>query len=518
MFTTDVGERTEAAPLRTHHQRARQIADLASDRAQLFVIAMSTVWFGLMYLHVWRRHDRFGTFDHDLGFHDHYVWLLARGKGFSDILGLHAFGHNATFGYYLFAPLSWLGSGPQTLNFFATGFVAAGAVFLFRYARSWIGSDALGVGVAAVYLLHPVTQLNIWETFHPENFAVAPIVAAYHASREQRWKHMVLWSAFAIIWKTDISLTLVMLGLLVLLRGHRRVGLYFAGAALVWFFAVSSFIVPQFGSGSTVFGPLFGDLGDSPVQVAKTAVTDPAKVLNRIDENGPVRYSRDLAAPLAFTSLASPGALLLGLPQATVNLLTTAEFTWNFRQGPHYQTLPVLALCLSMADGIAVLKRRRRELAGPAVSIALAAALATTTSWGALWPVAVTDGLWSADGDPRRPAREEAVKIVGDSAGISAHYLMVAHVAHRDTVFVFPNPWLSKYYYSPPGEALPDPVKVEYLIVDRAAVPPDGVERVLWECLLDSGAFEVRLDQSDLVVLARLPGSTQDRACIVPPP
>jgi hypothetical protein len=92
MFTTDVGERTEAAPLRTHHQRARQIADLASDRAQLFVIAMSTVWFGLMYLHVWRRHDRFGTFDHDLGFHDHYVWLLARGKGFSDILGLHAFG------------------------------------------------------------------------------------------------------------------------------------------------------------------------------------------------------------------------------------------------------------------------------------------------------------------------------------------------------------------------------------------------------------------------------------------
>jgi uncharacterized membrane protein len=501
--TTTVAE-TVIAPTRRWWQ----------DHALLFVIAGAFVWFVVMYLHVWRRHDRFGTFDHDLGFHANYIWLLGRGEGFSEILGLHAFGHNATFGYLLLAPLTWFGFGPQGLDFIATATIAAGAVFLFRYARAWIGSDTLAIGAAAAWLLHPVNQLNVWETFHPENMVVVPLIAAYHASREHRWRAMWLWGAAAIIWKTDVALTITMLGVLVALRGSRKAGAAFAGAGLVWFIAMSSFVVPAFGNGSTVYGPLFGDLGDSPFAIAKTALTDPTKVTDRLSDNEPVRYGRDLAAPFAFTSLASPGALLLGVPQATVNLLTTAEFTWNFRQGPHYQGLPVIALALGMVDGLAVLWRRRRALAGPAAALAVGAGAAATVAWGALEPLQTRTGLWSTDDDPRRPAREEAIRIVGPNAPVSAHYLMVPHLTTRETVFVYPNPWKSSYYYSPPGEPLPDPMRVRFIIMDRPAVPAEGPERVLWDCINGSGAFVTRLDSTDIVVLERIEGVDTDRACI----
>src|SRR4029078_2933399 len=72
------------------------------DGPALAVAAAAVGWIAWMYLNVWRRHDRYGTFDNDLGFHSQYVWLLSHGKSFSSILGLPVFGHNATFGYLLF--------------------------------------------------------------------------------------------------------------------------------------------------------------------------------------------------------------------------------------------------------------------------------------------------------------------------------------------------------------------------------------------------------------------------------
>ena len=78
--------------------------------------------------------------------------------------------------------------------------------------------------------------------------------------------------------------------------------------------------------------------------------------------------------------------LLLGLPQALINLLSTADFTWDLRY--HYQALPMVALGIAMVEGVARLRRwyeRRRLGEGPnrfTVGFACACALAATTAWG----------------------------------------------------------------------------------------------------------------------------------------
>jgi len=71
------------------------------------------VWVVTFAILVVRRQDRFWSVDFDMGIYDQAVWLLARGHDFITVRGLPVFGHHATFGLFLFAPASWLGSGPD---------------------------------------------------------------------------------------------------------------------------------------------------------------------------------------------------------------------------------------------------------------------------------------------------------------------------------------------------------------------------------------------------------------------
>jgi uncharacterized membrane protein len=358
------------------------------DRGLLAVVVLVVVWCAVMYLQVWRRHDRFGTFDNDLGFHDNYVWLIARGEFFSSVLGLPAYGHNATFGYFLLAPFSWIGmAGPQWLNLFNTVAVGLGAVPLYLLARDRFDDAWTALPFAALWLLHPVVQGNVWETFHPDAIAMAPLLAAYLAASRGRWRAFWLFAALALIWKSDVALAVLVLGVIVAVKWHRRVGLAAVGVGALWFAVTVGWMIPHFAGGETVFGELYGDLGDNPLQVAGTAVTDPSDVVERVVDNRPVRYSRDLLAPYAFVPVVGGAPLAIGLPQAVVNLLSERVFTFEWRDNPHYQAVPMVAMALALVEGAAFIRRRWGEAwRGRAVGAALAGSLAATVAWGSLPP------------------------------------------------------------------------------------------------------------------------------------
>ncbi len=484
------------------------------DDGLLLVLLLVVAWCAVMYLHVWRRHDRYGTFDNDLGFHDNYVWLIARGRSFSNVLGLPAFGHNATFGYFLLAPLSWIGlAGPQVLNLLNTVAVGVGAVPLYLLARDRFGDPWKAVPFALLWLLHPVVQGNAWETFHPDAFAMAPLLAASLCATRQRWRWFAAFLVLALVWKSDVALAVVVLGVLVAVRWHRRVGLAAVAAGVLWFAVTVGWMIPHLAGGETVFGELYGDLGDNPIDVAATAVRDPTDVVDRVVDNRPVRYSRDLLAPYGFVPVLGGAPLAIALPQATVNLLSERPFTHEWRDNPHYQAIPMVAIALALVEGAALLQRRKgdRWRVG-AVSVALAGSLGATVAWGSLPPLTTQFAhYWSADHDPARDAKDRAIAIVPGDAVVTAHYLLVPHLTHRESVFSFPNPWRRQFYGVQGDTRRPDPAQVEHLaMLTDLLVGPD---LDLWNCILGSGAFEVVLDEAGVVVARRIEGETADRSC-----
>jgi uncharacterized membrane protein len=473
------------------------------------LVLVTTVWVSWLYLQVWRRHDRFGTFDNDLGFHSQYLWQIGRGRWFSTILGLEAFAHNATFGYLLLAPLSRFGAGPHVWNFIQTAAIASGAFAVFAIARRRLASVGLGAAVGVVWLLQPVVQGNVWETFHPEAMAMAPLLFAYNAADQRKWRSFAAWAALAIVWKADVALLLMVMGFVLLWKQRRsirvrgtdaagartrglrlrdaRPGLVTIGLAGAWFFGVVSFMIPALSGGGTVFGGIYGELGDSPGEVVLTGLRKPGLVKDRLETNRPVRYGRDLLTPLAMTPLAGPEGLVIALPQMAVSLLSEREFTRDPYANPHYQALTVTALMIGSLEGLTRLRRRRPTAVIPVISVMAAFALATTASWGAMPSGVRRNTFWVPPGDPSKTAKREAIAQIGPDASVSATYLFVPHLAERETVYSFPNPW-RQVFYGVEGTPRPDPQQVEFLLVDFQILS-GGPDRELYDCLMGIGSF-----------------------------
>jgi len=157
------------------------------DPARWVLGAMVTVWSAVFITLGWIRHARFGTFAFDLGIYDQGLWLLSRFEMFDTVKGLPLFGHHMNLVLVLLAPFYRLGAGPEFLLVVQVLAQASGAVAVFLLARDRLGDRWLAVVLAGVLLANPTYQFLVWEFFHPDALAIAPLLFAYWAARAERW-------------------------------------------------------------------------------------------------------------------------------------------------------------------------------------------------------------------------------------------------------------------------------------------------------------------------------------------
>jgi len=409
--------------------------------------------------------------------------------------------------------VAWTGLPiPHALDLTQAAAIALGVVPLHRIARRRFGETWIAAAIPIAYLLHPVVQGNVWETFHPEAMAMTPLLAAYDAADEARWRRYWLFVVLAIIWKSDVALFLAVLGVVLVRRRDPRVGMRTLALGAVWFVAAVGVLIPTLSGGGTVFGPLYGDLGDTPQQVIQNSVSHPSRFVRHLRDAEPHRYARDLLAPYGFVPVLAPVSLLVGLPQNMVSLLSDAEFTRDPIDNPHYQALPVVALTLALIEGLGWLRRRRAALLDPAVVVVLAFGLACSAAWGSL-PFSVRySHFWSEDGDPLRPAKERAISLPDDDDVVSAQYRLVPHLAERPLVYSFPNPW-RQVYYGVEGTPRPDPAVVEWLLFDET-VPFTDEDLVLVDCILGAGTFDEVFRDREIAVYHRNDSEPLDADCL----
>jgi hypothetical protein len=180
-----------------------------------------------------------------------------------------------------------------------------------------------------------------------------------------------------------------------------------------------------------------------------------------------------------------------------VNVLSSFPYTRDFRY--HYSALVLAGLVLATVEGIAWAGRRptaRRVLVG----VVLGASLIATVNWG---PSRVGDqyatGTWPLQSD-RQAAKEAAVALVPDGAPTSAIYNFVPHLAHRELIYDFPNPW-RVVNWGVRGEHPPDPGVVRWIVVDRREISAD--DSALLRRLLRR-QFEVVSERDDILVAKRI--------------
>jgi uncharacterized membrane protein len=462
--------------------------------------AMVVGWSAVFIVLGWIRQDRFATFSFDLGIYDQAAWLLSRFHDpFVTVRGLEFFGHHVNAIMLLFVPFYWLGAGPLFLLSAQVLVQASGAIAIFLLARDRLRDRWLAVALAAVLLLNPTYQWLTWEFFHPDALAIAPLLFAYWAARTHRWKWFVLFAVLAAACKEDVALAIAVMGVLIAVRGNRKIGLIAVAVSIAWYTIATRVIIPLSNGIGPFYDSFFGDLGKNPIEVGTHLATHPRQAVEIATEHDRVSYYEMMFAPVAFLPLLAIPTLLIAGPMLAVNIFSSFPYTREIRY--HYSSLVLVGIILATVEAIAWVAVKKPGLVRFLVGLVVATSLAATVAWGPS-PIGVKyrSGIWPLQVDARQSARDEAVARVPAGAPTSAIYNLLPHLAHRDEIYDFPVPWRN-VNWGVDGEHLADPAGVQWIAVDRREMSTEDL-RLLER--LAQHQFEIVFDRDDIVVAKRV--------------
>lgn len=487
---------------------------LRSDRAMFTTLVVITlVWAITLGRLIVLRQNRFGTFDFDTGIQAQQIWQLAHLRGFSTVRGVPFFGNHANFGFFFLAPFTWLGAGPNTWHVLNTVALAACAPILYLIARDRFDRAWISFAVGLVWLAQPSVQWWVQEGFHAECIGLPFLFATWLFGQRivtrldatgdvpRRLWWLLAGSFLAtIIWKEDLALALVGMGLVWVIRRKWRLGVPVLVAAALWFAVFGAWMVPR-AAGGTVYGGIYGNLGDTPAKVVGNSIVHPSRLVDRWSENDAIAYSSRLNQGFGYVTLASPVTWLIGAPQWFVDISSTADFTWSEKF--HYQAIPTAALAISFVEAIWFLMRRRRWLGETAVVVGLGFALwcGWQHSPGPWSPHNHRAGFWPLEVPANQAANEAAVALVGPGDGVAADYLKVPHLVDREHIYTFPNPWWNSNYGIDPDDR-GDPSKVDWIIMDTTLLGDQDAD--LYDAIKTSGEFQAVMNRDGIEVLRRV--------------
>lgn len=461
--------------------------------------AMVVAWCVVFIALGWLRQERFATYSFDLGIYDQGVWLLSRFHDpFVTVRGLELFGHHVNPILVVFVPFYWLGAGPLFLLSAQVVVQGSGAIAIFLLARDRLHDRWLAVALAAVLLLNPTYQWLTWEFFHPDALAIAPLLFAYWAARTGRWKWFVVFAVVAAACKEDVALALAVMGALIAVRGHRKIGLLTLGASIAWYAVATRVVIPLSNGIGPFYDTFFGNLGKNPVEVGTHLVTHPKEAVDLAKQPDRVSYYEMMFAPVAFLPLLAIPTLLIAGPMLAVNVFSSFPYTREIRY--HYSSLVLVGIILATVEAIAWVAVKRPGLVRFLVGLVVASSFAATVAWGPS-PIGVKyhTGIWPLQAD-RQSAKQAAVDLVPDGAPTSAIYDLLPHLAHRDLIYDWPVPW-KNVNWGVHGEHLADPAAVQWIVVDRRILSSD--DAALLTRLLRR-QFRVVSDRDDIVVAQRV--------------
>jgi uncharacterized membrane protein len=446
-----------------------------------------------------RQFRRFHVTAFDFAIFDQGLWLLGNLEPpFATVRGLHLFADHSS---YVLVPLAFfyrLWPRSEALILLTTAMLAMGGPLSYWVARRAGSSPRLAAVVGLGYLLAPAVAWNARDGFHPEVIVLPLVVAAFGLLLIDRDVWAVVAVAVALTAKEDVALLIVPFGLWVSWQlGKRRTGLWIAGLGVAAM-ALSFFVLlPHFSpTGELLYNDRYAELGSTPLGVALGIVTRPAVLAGALTDPWRLGYLAALVLPMPLALLA-PRALLIAVPTALANVLSAHVYQYDIRY--HYTLYIVAAVVIAAAVGAAQMTHRSEEAKRNAIGLSLVVAMIFQLTI-APNPLGLSR-RWATE-DAEYEDIEAALAMIPDDAVVSAWTTFVPHLSHRETVYLFPNPW-RRHNYGARDAALPDPAAVDW-VMTRTDVDPKFL-KVLDE-LGSSGEFTTVLELGAVVLMRRSSG------------
>jgi uncharacterized membrane protein len=441
------------------------------------------------------RYQRFGVYTFDFGIFDQGLWLLSRFEDpFVTLRGLNLFADHSSYIMVLLIPLYWVWADPRLLLSLTVIAISASAALLYGIARRIGVAPGLAGVVSLAFLVHPAVRWVTWDNFHPEVLALPLLLGATVCVLDQRLWWAVLLAGMALMTKEDAALLVVPFGLWVaFIHRERATGLTIAGLGVAVFTLNFQVLLPFFSpTDAVLYSGRYAEYGTGAFGVIVGALTSPAAVLDDLFRLDTVTYLRDMVL-IAPTSLAAPFVLAMGVPITLTNLLSSHIYQSDIRY--HYTVYLLTAVGLAAVFGARWLQARATPVAHRAI-----VALVVIAALAGLAP-GPGKGAWGGREDATR--LEAALELIGPDDVVSANSTVAVHLAHRRTIYRFPNPFQELDYGTQGIPYDPAADEVQWVVLDPARIDNFAYAAETLEALRRSGEWMAMADDDGVVLLRR---------------
>ncbi|UFU05576.1 DUF2079 domain-containing protein [Ruania halotolerans] len=207
-----------------------------------------------------------------------------------------------------------------------------------------------GITLGLAYGLSWGLQSAVASQFHEVALALPFLTASGAALVRRDHRAAVLWALPLLGVKEDLGLTVAMVGVVVALRGSRRLGLLTAAGGLAAFVLVTKVVLPALNPDGV------WDYADD--SILATLLENPAAAVGALFTGAGAKLGLVVMVvmPTAFLAVRSPIALLT-LPTFAWRLTSDVPFHWSTDW--HYSAVLMPVVFLAAIDAVLVLRLRR---------------------------------------------------------------------------------------------------------------------------------------------------------------
>jgi uncharacterized membrane protein len=406
-----------------------------------------------------QRYENYSAGMFDLGIIEQAIWNTGHGRILTESVNMAApvsrmWLNRWELIYLPIAAIHRFFPHPSTALIIQTIVLALGALPLYWLTRDRLGPGLLTNMIPVIYLLYPpLHNANLFD-IHGITFATTFLLFAFYYLQKKSWGLFSLFTGLLLICREDASFLVVMLGLYsIFFSREGRVGVIVLSTGALYFMMTQNIHhlrpllnLPPIENPNTSPG-IWGHLGGpSPVSFISTVAADPFLVLNPLLDVANGKLFIKLFSPLCFLPLLSPSTLVIMFPNLLLNMLSSSPVLKNIY---HHYTSPItpvifLGLVLGIQNIRILFSSSERVSRFPRLSyflvgekpLAVLLLVASIVSFP-LWSIIFRTKEWRVSA--HHELIDEVVDIIPSNTSMSAHFFIAPHVAHRESLFLFPD-------------------------------------------------------------------------------
>jgi uncharacterized membrane protein len=378
--------------------------------------------------------------------------------------GLHPLGNHFSPILFLFTPIYWLWTDPILIYCLQNVILALGALPIYWLAKDHLKSHTAAMLLSWCYLLYPALQQPATGDFHESHLIATPFLFAFYFLQKKSYVRFALFAVLTLMCKEDATLLIGMCGFYIWIKNkHQILGSSVMVFSALWLFISVFVIMPYYGPGWELVSHFFNTV--DPTSLGSES-SEASSLLKQLLDVNNITFILQLLIPLAGIAVLAPLELALVAPMMLELIVYTGPpygmvgtiYTWHV-----IAVIPgVFIAAVYGLKKVARVWGDRGLVLG--MGIVLVCSILCNVLYGVL-PFSLRYSFADHKVSDHDKIGHDIIKQIPPDVSVSTTSQMSAHLAHRNNIYIIPQPWEKGNWRAPLDDF---PEKVDYVVVDTS--------------------------------------------------